>query len=701
MKKITMILCLLVTSLGFSQTIIEDFDPVLPGTAFFQDNGDGTVAMQQVTDPEVTRGNVLRLTTSASAPWQGAGLILQGAFLDLTNSGGPDDRKADIWVYSNTPNDILVKVTNGGPVSATDATHNGTGWEQLTFDFANNRDGTAQANGIYQRIIFFPAWGNSGGTCTVGCYPVNPAPVFSTYIDEISFGSSPNTTWTGNGDTNTNWNTAANWTNGVPTASLEAIIPNLTNDPIATGAVAVFGMEIEPGAAVTVNGAVTNSGVITVSSGASFIAKTSVSGSIEYERNLSSTNWYSISSPVIGQDVDNFVAASGIETAEANDVLFCTFDTTANYWDFYQNGTANADVLNPGQGYIVNLDGVSGDLTFTGTMNVNDVSIPLSTTDEGYNLLGNPYPSYIDSSAMLTGSSASLLSETIWVWDQSTDTYEVKVTVDNFQIAPGQGFFVQSNGVTGNVDINEAFQSHQGTDSFLRSIDRTEVYLTLSDGTNIKECKMYFIEGTTTGFDNGYDGPSFRAFYNNFSIYTHLITNNFGMDLGVQSLPNDDYDNLVIPVGITASSGTEITISANSTNLPLGIDIYLEDRLFNTFTLLNSNSDLTFTPTIDLNGTGRFYLHTSNDTLSTNELEFANTIQIYNSEFSKELIIKGLLPDNAIAKLYDLQGKLVLTKELDPLNNSNTLNISSLSNGLYVTKVECGNQSKIQKVIIK
>lgn len=700
MRKITFIFCLLVSSLSLSQTIVEDFDPVLPGTAFFQDNGDGTVAMTQVTDPEVTRGNVLRLTTTASAPWQGAGLILQGAFLDLTDTPDPNDLQVNIWVYSNIANDILAKVTNGGPVSATDASHNGTGWEQLTFDFANNRDGTATANGIYQRIIFFPAWGNSGGTCTTGCYPDNPAPIFTTYIDEISYGSSPSTTWTGNGDTNTNWDTAANWTNGVPTASLDAIIPNLTNDPIASGPITVLSMEIESDASVTVNGAVTNSGVITVSSGASFIAKTSVSGPIEYERNLSSTNWYSIASPTVGQDVDNFVSVSGIQTAEANDVLFCTFDTASNYWVYYQNGTANADVLNPGQGYIINLDGASGDLFFNGTMNVNDVSIPLATTSEGYNLLGNPYPSYIDSSAMLTGSTGSLLSETIWVWDQSTDTYEVKVTADNFQIAPGQGFFVQSNGIAGNIAINEAFQSHQTTDTFLRSAERTEIFLNLTDGSSNKECKLYYIEDTTTGFDNGYDGPSFRAFYDYFSIYTHLVTNNFGMDLGIQSLPNDNYENLIVPVGITASSGTEITISASSNNLPLGIEIYFEDRLFNTFTLLNANSDFTFTPSSDLNGTGRFYLHTTNDTLSENENEFANNIKIYTSESFKELIIKSELTDNIIANLYDLKGKLVLRKELQ-LNPSNTLNISGLGSGLYVIKLESGNQTKTQKIIIK
>ena len=460
-------------------------------------------------------------------------------------------------------------------------------------------------------------------------------------------------------------------------------------------------MSIQSGASVTVNGAVANSGTITLSSGASFIAKTSVSGIVTYSRNLSSSNWHYISSPVIGQDVDDFVTASGFQSG-GGDVSLCTFDTAVNDWVFYQSGTSNADVLNEGQGYIANLSDASGNISFSGAMNVGNESIALTTTGQGYNLLGNPYPSFIDSSAMLTASSGALLSQTIWIWDQATNMYEVKVTADNFQLAPGQGFFIQSNGAAGNVLINEAFQSHQGTDTFLRSTERTEVYLTLSNGSSTKECKLYYLEGATTGFDNGFDGPTFRAFPEPLSIYTHLVTNNFGMDIGLQSLPNDDYENLVIPVGIDAVAGTEITISASALNLPDGIDIYLEDRAYNTFTLLNANSDFMITPSNDLNGTGRFYLHTSSGNLGLNENALAYDLQIYTVDASEELIIKGQLSSSITkATLYSLQGKLVLSKTLDQSSQLNTLDISGLSSGLYVVKVEDGNQSKTQKVLIK
>ncbi len=683
MKKIIFIVCLLVTSLGYTQVLLEDFEgPTFPALAA----GNGAPPPVIMPDPVGVNGDVLSVVTNAAGqPWQQSELILQtGSELDLT---GTDKRVSVDW-YSVAPFDALLKVELGGPASATEAAHLGGGWRTLVFDFNNSEDCIGVANGVYQRLIFFNLWdidaprgcNSDGDGWFIGSPNASGSVASTTYVDNITKGVIAGTTWTGN--TNTDWDTPTNWDNGVPTAVDLVTIPNVANMPTASGPAVFSEMLIE--------------------SGASFIANATVLGTITYERNLSSSDWHSVSSPVIGQDEDDFVLASGFKT-QGTDVGFCTFDTDLNYWDFYQSGTNTAATLGVGEGYIVNLLAASGDISFTGTMNLTDVSIPLPviTTGNGYHLLGNPYTSYIDSGAMLTTSTAALLSETIWVWDQSTDSYETKVAVDNFQLAPGQGFFVQSNGAPGTVTINEAFQSHQGTDTFLRSDNRTEVYLTLSDGSRVKKCKVYYIDGTTTGFDNGYDGFMFRAFPEPFSIYTHLITNGFNRDIGVQSLPNDDYENLVVPVGVNAASGIEFTISADAINLPTGIDLYIEDRGASTFTLLNPNSDFTLTPTNDLNGAGRFYLHTTSNVLGINDNALAYDLQIYTTGSSKELMVKGQLSGITTADLYNIEGKLVLSKTLEQFSTSNTLDISGLSSGVYVVKVDNANQSKTQKVIIK
>ena len=94
---------------------------------------------------------------------------------DLTTT----DKVVTVDVYSDVATFILAKTAsslNGGAESATDASHGGTGWETLSFDFNDPKDNTAAANGVFGRILFFPLWNGAGW---------DPAAVTTTYYDNI------------------------------------------------------------------------------------------------------------------------------------------------------------------------------------------------------------------------------------------------------------------------------------------------------------------------------------------------------------------------------------------------------------------------------------------------------------------------------------------------------------------------------------
>jgi hypothetical protein len=516
------------------------------------------------------------------------------------------------------------------------------------------------------------------------------------------------TNWTG--ATDSNWGIASNWDNGIPSSSSSVVIPNLTVSPIinAEAEIEVGNLTIDLGAFLTLNanstltvsGLLSTNDGLSMKSGSSLIANGTSNGNITYNRNLETSNWYLISSPVIGQDIDDFVATELLQQNLPNIALGTAYNTTDDTWSYYQNGTANSDTFTEGIGYSVNLNDTSGDISFTGSINLSDKSIPLAITGNGFNLIGNPYPSYINSASILTANTDALLTETIWIWDQSANSgtggYVTKVTADNFQIAPAQGFFVQSDHSAGSISINEDFQSHQSTDTFLRTT-RPEVYLTISDGSNIRDTKIYYIAGTTTGFDNGYDGPMFGGVPNSFAIYTHAVANGAGRNLAIQSLP-DDFENLIVPVGVNAISGTEITISASTINIPAGINLYLEDKENDTFTLLNNTTDYTTTLTSNLNGIGRFYLHTTSQVLSINEVSL-NNISIYTSS-NNNLRIVGVQNETAEIKLYNLLGKQILTTSFQG-NGVNDISIPNLRTGIYIIQLETETGKLNKKVIIE
>jgi len=490
-------------------------------------------------------------------------------------------------------------------------------------------------------------------------------------------------TW--NGNTDNDWNTTTNWTpERLPTAAdAYTIIPaGLTNYPTL-------------GSAVDINS-------VTMANGSSLISTSTFSGSITYTRNLATTNWYLISSPVSGQDIDTFVSAEGLASGTNNNNMgLAAYDNSSSAWSYYQSGTLGSGDFALASGRSIKLAAAS-DISFTGTMAVDDVSVAITN---GYNLVGNPYPSYIaantaaDSSNNILTVNTSILSEaTLWMWNQATNTYDaINQASNSMDIAPAQGFFVSAAG-TNSLSITEAMQSHQSSDSFQRlSNERPEISLVLSDGENTRDTDIYYIDGTTTGFDNGYDSTTFSGAANSFSIYTHLVANSNGEDFAIQSLPNSSLETMIIPVGITAAAGEQLSISANAINLPEGVNIYLEDKSDDSFTLLDSTSTFTTTPDEDLNGIGRFYIHTTATALSDNQVSLTN-VSMYVVDSS--LTITGVHTANASVRVYDLVGKEVVNTSFEG-TGLNKIELPVLTTGVYVVQLETQTEAVNKKIIIK
>ena len=501
------------------------------------------------------------------------------------------------------------------------------------------------------------------------------------------------TTWTG--ETDTDWATASNWDNGVPTSSLDATIPDVTNAPIISAST---------GAAVkdlTIN----ESDGLNINSGGSLIVSGTSSGNITYNRNIPTTNWYLVSSPVVGQDIDAFVAAEGLASGTGSNVGLSDYNNTTPGWEYYQNGASGTGNFTSGDGRSIKLAS-TGDVSFTGTINTSDVTVAMTSNSNGFNLVGNPYPSYVagnenadGTNNILTINSANLTENTLWFWNQSTDSYnQINQASTAFQIAPAQGFFVRATGSV-NLSITEAMQSHQGTDSFQRLTTRPEIELTLSNGTAIRNADIYYIEGTTTGWDNGYDSSIFGGVANEFAIYTHAVANGNGRNLGIQSLPPNNYENMIIPVGINAEAGTAITLDATTNNFPSGINIYLEDKQDNSFTLLEADSNFSFTPENNLDGIGRFYLHTTSSELSAADFDIKTNISLYTSG-NNNLRIVGVQKGAASVQMYNILGREVFKTSFEG-NGINDITLNTIPTGIYIVKLATENRTLNRKIIIQ
>ncbi len=541
------------------------------------------------------------------------------------------------------------------------------------------------------------------------------------------------TTWTGT--TSADWHVAGNWNNGVPTSSTTVIIADVTTQPIiSSGTTALANnLTINTDATLTINtaNALTVSGNLTVTdhtvgdpqtyglilnSGSSLIVQGTSSGQLTYARTITTTNkWHLVANPLVGAN-DNFLnlAGDGFGFIPQGGVGGTQFGI--GIWNHASNiGGWTYSQLNmtSGFGFAV-LTSKAGDLRFIGAMPTENYSANTFDTPNNYYIYGNPYPSYlnINSNAdathnLLTVNTAlsqdELATATIWVWNAASGTYDAINQADGAAyLAPGQGFFLKTKGGFGdsNIDFTENMQSHQSSETFYRTTTtRPGIKLKMTNGSDIRIAKIYYITGKTKGYENGYDSPIFEGEGTSFALYSSLLNDSEGEKLAIQTLPNTDYEDMVIPIGVNASTGKDLVFTAETSHLPEGIEVNLEDREKGSYTRLDeTNSKYTVALTEVLNGVGRFYLHTKTAAaLEVNSESLANVSIYKTSDTSLRMI--GLPQGNTNVKMFNILGKQLLNTAFQS-NGVKDLSLPTLASGIYIVQLSTTSGKLSKKIII-
>jgi hypothetical protein len=515
------------------------------------------------------------------------------------------------------------------------------------------------------------------------------------------------TTWTGAVDTD--WANGGNWSNGIPGAGADAIIPNVAMKPSINTSVALRSLVIENESSLTLSGIsslslsgnMTNNGTFSVNSGGSLIIAGIVTGKITYNLAIVDTNWHLVSSPVINEQYDDvWAATNAIASGLGNNKGIATYDNrvpdaTTAYWRYMQAG--GAATFTTGIGYSA-LRGAIGDFSFTGNFPTSDVTPAISQNNQNWNLIGNPYPSYLDVAAFITANTSNITGafQAVYVWDGISPTTGNYTSLTTGYIQPGQGFFINSNLISGTASITEAMQSHQTGVSFYRT-ENPSIYLTLFDGTNSKETQIIYLEGKTKGLDLRFDIGMFDGTSSSLRIYTQLLEDNQGVRFSKQALPNSNFESMIVPIGVKAAAGKEITFSLDALNLPIDMKVFLEDKETNTFTRLDE-ADKKYSTIFaeDFDGVGRFFLHTSRNSLNIKDF-LLEDVRIYKINPST-LRIVGIENSKTSVMLFSLLGKQVLKTSFIS-NGTKDISLPKLAAGVYFIQIHT-NKGELKKKII-
>lgn len=519
----------------------------------------------------------------------------------------------------------------------------------------------------------------SGNTYEIINLSLDNASTGSNWQASVVLGGSPKkesgAVWSGT--TNNIWSTSTNWTAGiVPANTTDILIPNtgVTNYPTISSA-------------VTVNS-------INIASGASLISNAAVTGNVTYTRNLPTTNWYLVAPPVSGETIENIISNHSLATGtvDVNNLGFAPYTTNPAGWD-YQNA-ASTGTINNGQGYSVKFS-AAGDLSFTGSLNTSNVSYTVFNGINSFNLIGNPFTAYVNSDTFAVSNTGVLSEETVWLWDGTQ--YVTHNNANPIEIAPAQGFFIETK-ASNNVIFSTANQSHQAFDTFMRQTPTPSFELFIDSDTNKSATKVFYVDGKTTGFDNGYDSKMFGGIPQDFAVFTQLLSDNDGRKLAIQTLPSNNLETMVIPVGLITETDKEITFSIAETNLPTGIQVYLEDRTNSTFVNL-SEGNHTITTKSALNGIGQYYIHTTSERLSNDDItQDITNVSIYKSA-NNEITIAGLQTEASI-KVFSILGEELVNTNINS-NGLSKVTLPNLSTGVYVVKLSSALGNITKKFILE
>lgn len=449
-----------------------------------------------------------------------------------------------------------------------------------------------------------------------------------------------------------------------------------------------------------------------------------VSGITTVKQYLTSgRNWY-ISSPLTA-------ASSAVFSATATNPLYYYVEPNgSNINTRWAQITASDTNLTPTHGYIINMDGAvmtsqSNLITFTGgTLNTGTITTDANSTPtltrtvgiakEGFNLIGNPYPSFVDITSLQSNPD---LEASYWVRSYNNgyvfDTYNIPGDMGtglsgkmvSSKIAPMQAFWVRvkSGSSTATVSFTNAMRAHQddaGNTFRVKSSTVTTqpvLRLQVSNGTNFDETVLYFNSNASNNYDS-YDSPKMM---NNSATVPDLYTVVGNENLVINGMNAIPYDT-EIPLGFAPGSGTQFSIKATElTNFASGTQILLKDNGTGAVTDLTSTDTYTFDNSVS--PTGRFSLlfkvpgTTTGINAPNNDGNNSNRILIYRNANNQITVNCNEADNNAKINVYNALGQKLteplLTKSLTTLDNP-------FPSGVYLVSVSVDGKATVKKVIL-
>lgn len=416
--------------------------------------------------------------------------------------------------------------------------------------------------------------------------------------------------------------------------------------------------------------------------------------------------WY-VGTPVSG------ATSAVFDAAGANQLWYYNEPTHA-----YVEITDNTTPLVVGRGYVVRL-GANTTVTFTGTLVTGTKVLNLTNTSghakSGFNLIVNPYPSFVNIDTALSGT----VSPSVWTRSENSgnemvfDTYNTSLNIGTSAsgktvtpyIAPLQAYWVKlSVGTTGSISLTNSLRTLQDEDLTTNKLKAPQqanislqfLRLRVSNGINSDETVIAFNPSALNGFDN-YDSPKMS---NDNVAIPEIYTISEGEKVAINGMNTIALDQQMA-LGFTTGQSNSFSIKATEVNnLDTDVKIILLDNLLDRQQELTQGAEYNFTSDIA----------TTSSRFSILFKSASGTTGLNNESVEKPVRISNYVKGQITVTLSKLTNKQVIITILNTVGQTletihtngitNTIN-TQLKSGIYFVNVNVSGVNTTKKLIVE
>lgn len=365
--------------------------------------------------------------------------------------------------------------------------------------------------------------------------------------------------------------------------------------------------------------------------------------------------------------------------------------------------------MNPGEGFATYIP-ANTEIDFTGYPNNGNIDLPLSYTHsgedpadhpmcppDGWNLVGNPYPSALDWDKI---EKPDQFHPGLYLWNPFVNKYAtyingVTTNGGSNRIAAFQGFFLRTDNENDTLKLRNYQRLLDSTESttFFKKAEKEMFKFAITMGNEYDEAVVYLSQEQTQGYNKDLDN-----FKMEITSYTSplIFIEDEKYQYAIKSINESNYYDEIVKLSFYAPLNGDYTLKKRQLdwNTYKASPLVLDKKTGKTVDL--SQMDYKFTSTKGTHD-DRFEIIFQPQTVGTNN----SSITDFSVTFiDNELKIVGNKNINGII-IYDLKGKIIHRSHQKGLSTYNWSVNHNITSGLYIAVVSNGHENYNYKFIIK